>query len=127
MGVERLSDLVVVVEVNPASQALNRGPPFRSVAHDNGAALLVVLCNSNLLHSSFSRNTQLLVNLVFNGESMSIPSKSSLDVIALHGPISRDDVLDGGRQQMAIVRKTGSEWRAIIECVRWATSGQFEL
>lgn len=121
------SDLVIVVKVNPASQALDRGPPFRSVAHDNGAALLVVLCNSNLLHSLFSRDTQLLVNLVFDRESMSIPSKPSLDVIALHRPVSRDDVLDGGRQQMAIMRKTCSEWRAIIECVRWATSRQFEL
>lgn len=123
----RFSDLVIVVKVNPASEALNRSPPFRSVAHDNGATLLIVLCNSKLFHSRFSRDTQLLVDFVLDRESMGIPSKSSLDVVALHGPVPRDDVLDGGRQQMAIMREACGEWRAIVESVGWATSRQFKL
>ena len=28
-----------------------------------------------------------------------------------------DDVLDGGGQQMAIMGKTRSKWRAIVECI----------
>lgn len=58
---------------------------------------------------------------------MSIPSESSLDVVALHGPISRNNVLDGGGQQVTVVGETGSEWRAIIEGIRRSTFGQFQL
>jgi hypothetical protein len=91
----------------------------------------------------------LLVDLVLNGETMRVPAESChdlglallnidvskikalpltpLDVEALHGPIPRDDVLDGRRAKVAIVRQAGSERGAIVECVERAAFGELDL
>lgn len=58
---------------------------------------------------------------------MGVPAETTLDMVSLHRPVTRDNVLDGGCQQMAVVRGTGSEGRAIVESVRLLLRRQFEL
>lgn len=95
--------------------------PFSSVSHDDGTALLVVLGNTELHDGSLARDSQLLVDLVLNWETVSIPAETALDVEALHGPITGDNILDGRGKKMAVMRKTGSERRTVVESVARAT------
>lgn len=123
----QVSYLVVVVKVDPTSQTLNGVSPFSGVTHDNRSAFFVVLGNAELHDSSLSGDTQLLLNLVLDGETVSVPTETSFDMISLHGPITRDDVLDGRGQQVTVVRQSGREWRSIVEGVSLATLGEFNL
>ena len=58
---------------------------------------------------------------------MRVPSKSSLNVVALHGPISRYDVFDRRGQQMAIMGQPSRKRGAIVERVWFPASGQLHL
>jgi hypothetical protein len=46
---------------------------------------------------------------------------------AVHRPISRDDIFDGRGEEMAVVRQTCRERRAIIEGITWSTLREFDL
>jgi hypothetical protein len=56
-----------------------------------------------------------------------VPAETTLDVVSLHRPVARNDVLDGGCQQMTVMRGAGSEGRAIVESVGLLLRRQFEL
>jgi hypothetical protein len=114
----RVHGLVVVVEVDPAAQTLDRVPPLACISHHDGAALFVVFGDAELPHRVAARHAQLLVNLVLNGHAVRVPAESSLDIAPLHRPVARDDVLDGRGQQMAVMGQARCERRAIVEGVR---------
>jgi hypothetical protein len=59
--------------------------------------------------------------------TVGVPAETTLDMVSLHRPVTRNDVLDGGCQQMAVVRGTGSEGRSIVEGVGLLLRRQFEL
>jgi hypothetical protein len=59
--------------------------------------------------------------------TVSVPAETTLDMVSLHRPVTGNDVLDGGCQQVAVVRGTGSEGRAIVEGVGLLLRRQFEL
>jgi hypothetical protein len=56
-----------------------------------------------------------------------VPAETTLDMVSLHRPVARNDVLDGGCQQMTVMRGAGSEGRAIVESVGLLLRRQFEL
>lgn len=98
--------LIIVIEINPSTQAFNGLPPFRRVGHNDGPAFSIIPFNAHLLNSVTRRNTMSLVDFVFNGKPMGVPAKAATDVMALHGPITWDDVLDCGCEKMAIMRQS---------------------
>lgn len=116
-----VSHLVVVVEVNPATQPINGLPPFARKCHDDGSAFRIVLRNPQLLDRVLAGHAQLLVDFVLNRHAMCVPAESPLHISALHRPVSRYDVLDRRCEQVPIVRSAGSEGRAIIEGI-WLSS-----
>jgi hypothetical protein len=59
--------------------------------------------------------------------TVGVPAETTLDMVSLHRPVTRNDVLDGGCQQVTVVRGTGSEGRAIVEGVGLLLRRQFEL
>lgn len=126
-GHSRVTHLVVVVEVDPAAQPLDRVPPLLAVPHHDGTALGVVLLQAHLHDGGFARDAELLVDFMFNGQAMGVPAETPLDVEALHGPVSRDDVLDGRSKEMAVVGEAGRERGAIVECVVGVPLGQLNL
>ena len=119
--------LVIVVEIDPPTKTLDGVSPFLTESHDDRPTLGVVLLETQLHDGVPARDAQLLVDLVLDGQTVGIPSKSALDMEALHGPVSRNDILDGGCQKMAIVRKTGRERGAVVESVERLPLTQFEL
>ena len=82
--------------------------PLGRVGHDDGAAEGIVLCDAHLLDGLAGRQLEFLVNLILNGDAVGIPAEAAADVVALHGPVAGDDVLDGGAEEVAIVRRS---WR----------------
>jgi hypothetical protein len=85
--------LVVVVEVNPPSQALDGTAPFGRVPHHDGAALGVVLVDSHGHDVGLGGDTELLVDLVLDGEAVGIPTEAAFDVEAVRVSEAGDNVL----------------------------------
>ena len=110
--------LVVVVEVDPATKPVDRVPPLGRISHDDGSALLVVLGDTNFPYGVATRHAELLVNLVLDGHTVGIPAKTALDITSVHGPVSWDDILNGGGQEMAIMGHARRKRRSIVEGVR---------
>ena len=48
---------------------------------------------------------------------MAVPAENSGDLLALHGLVARNDVLDIARQQVAVVREAVGERRAVVKDV----------
>jgi hypothetical protein len=59
--------------------------------------------------------------------TVSVPAETTLDMVSLHRPVTGDNVLDGGCQQVTVVRGASSEGRAIVEGVGLLLRRQFEL
>lgn len=117
-----VAHLVVIVKVNPATKSFNGQAPLAGIAHDNSTALLVVFFDAELGDRSLARYAQLLVDFVFDWQAMGVPAEAALDVIALHGPVPGDDILDGRCQQVAIVWETGRKGRSVVEGISRAPS-----
>ena len=91
--------------------------PLAGIAHDNSSALLVVGFESDLHDRLFSRDSELLVDLVLDGDAVGVPAKATLNVKPLHGPVARDDILDRRGEKVTIMGKPSRERRAIVERV----------
>lgn len=58
---------------------------------------------------------------------MAIPAESASHVVASHGLVTRDNVLDGAGQDVAIVREASGEGRTVVKDVFWHGFGPFQL
>lgn len=70
---------------------------------------------------------ELLIDLVLDGEAVTVPAESARDVVTGHGLVPRHDVLDGAGEDVAVVRETGGERRAVVEDVLGEVLSSFEL
>lgn len=61
---------------------------------DDCPALVVVVLETELHDVLLSCNVELLVDLVFDGETVGVPSEASVDVVAGSVGVSGDDVLE---------------------------------
>jgi hypothetical protein len=84
---------IIVIKVNPSSKSANNCPPLTRVSHHNAPALLVVLFYADLLEVFFGFDAEFFVNLVFDWETMAIPSESPFYMMAFKACVSADDVL----------------------------------
>ena len=110
--------LVVVVEVDPASDAAHDRAPLVDITLDDLAALGVVAGDAQLLHGMLRGHAELLVDLVLDREAVAVPAEAPQHVAPAHGPVARHDVLDDRRQQVAVMRQPRRERRAVVEDVR---------
>ena len=125
-GVHRL---VVVIEVDPAADARDGLAPLaRESLHDR-AACVVVAGNAkgvDQLVGVHALGFVLLVDLLLDGEAVTVPSEAATDVAPLHGEVARDNVLDRRRDKVAVMRQARGERRAVIEDVGLSVPGLFE-
>ncbi|SLE00119.1 Uncharacterised protein [Mycobacteroides abscessus subsp. massiliense] len=96
--------LVVVVEVDPARLPGYVLTPFLGVAQHRLAAGVVELGNAHRIDLGLIGDAQLPFDLQLGGQSVGVPPESPIHLIAAHGLVSRDDVLDIAGQQMPVVR-----------------------
>jgi hypothetical protein len=102
-------------------------PPFFTETHHDGSTLSIVVLQAKLHNSSLARNSKLLVDLMLNRQAMSVPSESALDMEALLRPVSRNDIFNGRGEQVAVMRQTGRERRAIVEGIEGFAFRQLDL
>lgn len=58
---------------------------------------------------------------------MAVPAEAARDVVAGHGLVASDDVLDCAGEDVAVVREAGGEGRAVVEDVLRHVLGEGEL
>lgn len=102
-------------------------PPLLAESHDDRATLVVVVGQAKLLDGLLTGEVKLLVDLVLDGDPMRVPAKAPLDVVALHGPVSRDDIFNSRSEEVAVVWQARSERRTIVEGVSRLVFGQLDL
>ena len=107
--------LVAGVKVDPSSHALYGVLPLFLIGHDDSPALCIVLVDAHGHHIFLALNAELLVDLVLNGQTVAVPTESTVDIVTGRVSVSGDDILDGTCEEMAIVGKAGSEGRAVVE------------
>ena len=123
----RVQGLVIVVKINPAAHARDGLLPLLAIAHDNAAALLVIVADAHGEHVILGADAELLVDLVLDGQAMAVPAEAARDVVAGGGLVARDDVLDGAGEDVAVVRQARGERRAVVEDVLGLALGAPQL
>jgi hypothetical protein len=118
---------VVIFEIDPSSESGDDILPFFGKLHDDSSASLVVLRDTDLENIVSGLDTVFLIDFMFNGETVAIPTESSFDVMASLSGISGDDILDSTSADMAVMGKTSSEWGTIVEGIRRQVLGLFKL
>ena len=69
-------------------------------------------------------NTQRLIDLVLDWQTVTIPPRATLHPETIHAGIACHYILDSSGKDVSVVRKTGGEGWAIVEGVRGVVSLQ---
>ncbi len=111
--------LVALVEVDPAAHAAHGLLPFAGVLEHLATAGFVELINTELLDFGNASETEFVLHERFNRKSVAVPTETAGNLLALHGPVTRNDILDGTGEQVTVVRKARCKRRTIVEGVRF--------
>lgn len=90
----RVHRLVSIIEIDPSTHFLDDMLPIRRILEHNLSTFGIVLVNTHLEHIISRSDTKVLVDLVFNGKSMRVPTESTFDVMSSRVGVSRDHILD---------------------------------
>jgi len=78
------------------------------------------------LNGRRARETERLLRQRLDRQSVAVPAKAARDIMAAHRLVARNDILDRSGQQMAIMRQSRGERRAVIEDKLLAVLADFE-
>jgi hypothetical protein len=106
---------VTIFKVDPSAHLFNDMLPFPSVLQDNLSAFGIVLVDSHVHDVFLALDVEHLVNLVFDGQAVSIPSESSFNMVSRRIGVTRHHILDGTQEQVSVMRQTSGERRTIVE------------
>ena len=101
-------------------------PPLFDVALHDRSTLIVVTSNTKLGHSVLGGHTQLLIYLVLDGQTMTVPAKAAHDVTAFHGPITGHNVLNRARHQVSVMRQPRRKGWSVVKDERLFALGFFQ-
>mmetsp|Transcript_5227 Transcript_5227/g.7984 ORF Transcript_5227/g.7984 Transcript_5227/m.7984 type:complete len:256 (-) Transcript_5227:28-795(-) len=113
----RIHRLVIILKIHPPSQSSNRPLPLLRIPRHNPTTRIIILIHPHLQHLITMGNSQLLINLIFHRQTVTIPPSTANDTPTCHYCISRHDIFDSPGEDVTVVRKTGGEWWAIVEGV----------
>ena len=111
----RVHGLVVVVEVDPPPHPGDGTSPLVHVLQHHGAALLIKGIDTELFDLVRTADTQRILGQGLDRKTMAIPAETALDMVAAHGLVTGNNILDRPGQEVAVVGKTGRERRPIIK------------
>eukprot|EP00760_Papus_ankaliazontas_P021320 PhM_4_TR18673/c0_g1_i1/m.71141 len=117
LHVREVHRLVVVLEVDPATEARHDLLPLTGVAHDNAAAVLVVLIDAELFDLHAGLDAELLLDLKLNREAVAVPAEATLNVMTLLVGVAAHNVLDRAGEDVAVMGRAGGERRTVVEGV----------
>ena len=115
LHVVRVERLVVVLEIDPATLAVYIGLPVVRVLQHRLAADGVELLDAQLKNLALGLQSQDALRLELGRQPVGIPAEPTLDPAPAHGLVARNEVLDIPGQEVAIVRQTVGERRAVVE------------
>ena len=107
--------LVVVVEVDPAGLTGDVVTPLVGELEHARTAGVVELVDAERGDRRMARDAELLFDLDLRGQAVAVPSEPTLDPPSLHRLVARHRVLDEAGQQVAVVRQSVGERRAVVE------------
>ena len=113
--VRNVQGLVAVLEIDPTGLTMDVRLPLVGVLEHGGTAGVVELVDAHLLDLIHRVDAQFLLRLKLGRQTVSVPAEHAVDLVALHGLVTRDDVLRIAGQQVAIVRQAVGERRAVEE------------
>ena len=106
-----------MVEVDPAAHARDGLAPLRDVLQHHRTALLVELVHAERLDLGRPRDAERVLRKGLDRQTVRIPAKAALHVLAAHGLVARDNVLDRAGEQVTVVRQPRRERRPVVELV----------
>ncbi len=86
--------LVVVVEIDPASEARDHIAPFVGIAQNDRSARFVEAVDAVVLDLVATVEAELLFDLELDRQPVAVPAEAPLDAAAAHRLVARHDVLD---------------------------------
>ncbi len=99
-------DVAVVVcdigvgHVDPVAHAAGEVFPFAGILHHLAAAGGVVVIDRDFLADVLLGDAEILFNAKFDGETVGVPTGLAFHLIALHGLVAAENVLDGAGQDV---------------------------
>ena len=107
--------LIVVFEVDPAGLTGYILFPFAGVAKYRGASFCVERSNTHLFNFFLLGNTQLTHCFQLRRETMRVPTETTINLLAAHGLVAREQVFGVASEKVTVVRKTIGKRRAVIK------------
>ena len=71
-------------------------------------------------------DTQSILGESFNGKTVGVPAEAALNVVAPHGLVTGDHVLDGTGKKVTVMGQTGGKGRTVVKDVFVAAFALFE-
>jgi len=106
---------VRVLEVHPEPEPAGHLLPFAGVAEDALDAFADEFLDAVGLDFLFRVDAKALADLDLDGQAVGVPAGFTLDELAAHGLVAREEVLDGARQAVPGVRQAVGGRGALVE------------
>ena len=115
LHVVRVHGPVGVVEVDPERDPLGQAVPVRDVGHGRLAAAGVEGLDAVALDVGLAGRADLLLDLQLHRQAVAVVAALALDVVAAHGLVAREDVLEHARQHVVRAGRAVDRGRALVE------------
>jgi len=102
-------------KIYPATHSINSRFPFSCIAKYDRATLFIKFCHSILFDGFMAADIQCLLYFIFNGKTVAIPSKPSINPLPFHRLIPWIEVFNRSRDKMSKVGKPRSKRRSVVE------------
>ena len=107
--------LVAMLEIDPTCLTVHVVLPLVGVLEHGGTAGIIELVDAHFLDLVDGVDAEFLLGFQLSRQTVRIPTEHTIDPVALHGLVTRDDVLGIAGQQVAVVRQAVGERRAVEE------------
>ena len=109
-----VKSFVIVFKVNPSSLASYISLPVAGVLQHRGSAIIVELVDAKIGDCLTSRDTKLTLSFGFSGQTMTVPTESTLNSLTAHRAVSRYGIFNKTSKQVTVVRQTvGKRWTIV--------------
>ena len=106
---------VAVPEIDPASHACDDRFPFRGITQNDSAAGFIEFVDAVVLDLLLAGKLELFFHFIFDRKPVAVPAECTFAVFPAHRLVTGDNVLDGSREEVSVMRQPGCERRTVVE------------
>ena len=107
--------LVAMLEIDPTCLTVHVVLPLVGVLEHGGTAGVVELVDAHFLDLIDRIDAQFLLGFKLGRQTVRIPAEHTIDLVALHGLVTRNHILGVTGQQVAVMRQAVGERRTVEE------------